>query len=135
MEYQVKISSKVKLTENTEKVKKAINNFFPLGEAVIRESSNANISKEISIDGDEILLETLKKEIEEKNLSEIFEKVIDYDKDSQKAIFYLNKQAAFANKINFISKDLPAENEIKIEIATNNYESFLKWILEDNYSA
>lgn len=131
MEYQVKISSVIKFTENTEKVKKAIANFFPLGESVIRESSNEKMNKEISVEDDEKVLENLKEEVKEKGLEEIFEKIIDYNENTKTATFYINKQAAYLNRLNFISKDLPTDNEIEVDIYTKDFPKFMNWFLRE----
>ncbi|MGL4670089.1 MAG: RNA-binding domain-containing protein [Methanobacteriaceae archaeon] len=133
MDLTIEVLSKINPTEDEENVLKAMKNIFPFnGETKVEDDL-------IIITGKKDLLINLKDLIEEENLELIARKLIQYNKSDNVASFKLNKQAAFVDKLNFISTTHSDLGEIEVFIYFNKnsiFELFLDWFafVEDTSS-
>lgn len=120
MECLVEISSKINQTEDPEKVKKSIHNIFPKGD--IRQDSDKFFLK-----GNKDLLNNFKKILEKREIIAVARSIMDDNIEDNTLIFYISKQTAFVNEINFSEGNSPL-GDIQIKIESSNLEEVLNWL-------
>lgn len=120
MEYLVEISSKINLTEDPEKVKKSIHNIFPKGN--IQQDSD-----KFFLRGNKELLNNFKKTLEKREIIAVARLIMDNSIKDNILTFYISKQTAFVNEINFSEGNSPL-GDIQIKIDSSNLEEVLNWL-------
>ncbi len=120
MECLVEISSKINLTEDPEKVKKSIHNIFPKGK--IQQDADIFFLK-----GNKDLLNNFKKNLEKREIMAVARLIMDNSLEDKTLTFYISKQTAFVNEINF-SEGISPLGDIKIKIESSNLEEVLNWL-------
>lgn len=120
MECFVEISSKINLTEEPEKVKKSIHNIFPNGD-ILQESDK------FFLKGNKDLLNNFKKILEKREIIAVARLIMDQSIEDNTLTFYISKQTAFVNEINFSEGNSPL-GDIQIKIESSNLEEILNWL-------
>ncbi len=121
MECLVKVSSKINPTEDPEKVKKSVQNIFPKGQIKIE-------SEYVLLSGERELLVHFKEILEKRKIRAVARSIMEKRIDGNKVRFYVSKQAALVNVINFSEDNSAPLGDIKIEIESENLEEVLKWL-------
>ena len=125
MEYLVEISSKINLTEDPEKVKKSIHNIFPKGN--IQQDSD-----KLFLRGNKELLNNFKKTLEKREIISVARLIMDNNIKDNVLTFYISKQTAFVNEINFSEGNSPL-GDIQIKIESSNLEEVLNWLAPEEF--
>ncbi|MDP3034254.1 MAG: RNA-binding domain-containing protein [Methanobacteriaceae archaeon] len=125
MEYLVEISSKINLTEDPEKVKKSILNIFPKGN--IQQDSD-----KLFLRGNKELLNNFKKTLEKREIISVARLIMDNNIKDNVLTFYISKQTAFVNEINFSEGNSPL-GDIQIKIESSNLEEVLNWLAPEEF--
>lgn len=122
MEYDVVILSNVYPTEDPEKVKKSIKNIFP--------QSNPEIqNKKIEIKTTTKTLTHLKKQIKQQEIQDSIKQQIHHNPEKNQITIYINKQAAYTNKINLQTEYQEKLGSITLIIKTKNPEEIINWLI------
>lgn len=121
MECLVNVSSKINPTEDPEKVKKSVQNIFPKGKIKIE-------SEYVLLSGERELLVHFKEILEKRKIRTVARSIMEKGIDGNKVKFYVSKQAALVNVINFSEDNSAPLGDIKIEIESKNLEEVLKWL-------
>mgnify|MGYP003310713296 FL=1 len=96
----IQIFCSINQSEDTEKVKLAVNNIFPDIELEISETEISGKTNNISN------LSQISKSIHEKNIKNTYQRILKNNNDGESTWFYLNKQAAFVNTVALCSEAL-----------------------------
>jgi predicted RNA binding protein with dsRBD fold (UPF0201 family) len=121
MECNVKVSSKINLTEDKDKVEQAVRNIFPKGSIKIDKNY-------IVLQGDCSLLKNLKEIMEQRRIRATARSVMESKMKKDKIEFILNKQTALMGVINFIEGNQSPLGDIIVQVTTNDTEELLDWI-------
>jgi predicted RNA binding protein with dsRBD fold (UPF0201 family) len=121
MECLVEVSSKINPTEDAEKVKKSVQNIFPKGKIIME-------SEYVLLSGERELLVHFKEVLEKRKIRTVARSIMEKRIDGNKVKFYVSKQAALVNVINFSEDNSAPLEDIKIEIESENLEEVLKWL-------
>jgi predicted RNA binding protein with dsRBD fold (UPF0201 family) len=121
MDCNVKVSSKINLTEDQDKVEKAVRNIFPKGSIKIDKNY-------ILIQGGCSLLKNLKEILEQRRIRATARSVMESKMKKDKIEFILNKQTALMGIINFIEGNQSPLGDIIVQVTTNDTEELLDWL-------
>jgi len=120
---EIKIMAPVKNTEDSSRVKQAILNIFP--DAIVEEHKDR-------LEGTASNAENLKSMLEMQKIRDTARWFLKKNVKDGKLSFKLNKQAAYAGKVNFAIFDHPL-GEIIVSITPEKSESindFIEWLTE-----
>jgi len=120
---EIKIMAPVKNTEDSSRVKQAILNIFP--DAIVEEHKDR-------LEGTASNAENLKSMLEMQKIRDTARWFLKKNVKDGKLSFKLNKQAAYAGKVNFAIFDHPL-GEIIVSITPKKSESiddFIEWLTE-----
>ena len=111
-------------SENPEKIKKAISNIFPYSTVKTETSSVIAQSKELK--SFEKIFET----IQSKQSQKIYRRYLEKNLENSTTWFYLNKQAAFVEKIAICeeAEESPL-GPIKVVLTSSNIDGIIDWII------
>jgi len=121
MECLVKVSSKINPTEDPEKVKKSVQNIFPKGKIKLE-------LDHVFLSGERDLLIHFKETLEKRQIRTVARSIMEHRMEETKVEFYVSKQAALVNVINFSEDNSAPLGDIKIEIISPEIEDVLKWL-------
>lgn len=121
MECLVKVSSKINPTEDPEKVKKSVQNIFPKGKIKLE-------LDHVFLSGERDLLIHFKETLEKRQIRSVARSIMEHRMEENKVEFYVSKQAALVNVINFSEDNSAPLGDIKIEIISPEIEEILKWL-------
>lgn len=121
MECLVKVSSKINSTEDPEKVKKSVQNIFPKGKIKLE-------LDHVFLSGERDLLIHFKETLEKRQIRTVARSIMEHRMEETKVEFYVSKQAALVNVINFSEDNSAPLGDIKIEIISPEIEDVLKWL-------
>lgn len=121
MNFKVKVFAEIKLTEDSEKVKKSILNIFP--DMDIREKENEIVGESEA----EHILSRFIELVYSEAIRDTVNMVLKEGTHNSKISFSMNKQAAFAGRVN-LSKISPLGN-IKVKIYVDNPYEFIDRIV------
>lgn len=112
-------------TEDRDKIIKAISNVFDYDELIISEDI-------ITVTGDISSLFPFKESLEKRQIRDAARKILQKGLNQQSPViqFKINKQAAFAGRINLVDNELSPLGEIEIKIKTDNPEEFIGWLCD-----
>lgn len=113
---KVKVFAELSPTENVKKVEKAIKNIFPRLDLRIKD-------KKIFGEGNEDIFEKFCKILENQKIRTTANSILKEGIEKNKMIFYLNRQAAFAGKVNFC-RDC-ALGPIVVKVEGKDLENFV----------
>ena len=114
-------------SEDPEKIKKAISNIFPYSTIKTEPSSVVAQSKELKS------FEKIFESIKSKQSQKTYRRYLEKNLDNSTTWFYLNKQAAFAEKIAICeeAEESPL-GPIKVILTSSNIDGIIDWIIFDN---
>ena len=119
----IQIFCPINPSEDTEKVKLAVNNIFPDMELEISETEISGKTNNISI------LSQISKSIHEKNIKNTYQRILKNNNDGESTWFYLNKQAAFVNTVALCSEANESSlGPIKVILRSNDIEQIIDTI-------
>lgn len=123
MKCKMTAKARVNLTEDLEKVIKAISNMFDYDEVEIGEDY-------VLVTGERESLERLKESLKNRQIRDTAETVLLRGVQGSEISFALNKQAALVGVPNFVDRELSPLGEINVKIETDDVEGFIRWITE-----
>ena len=116
----IQIFCSINQSEDTEKVKLAVNNIFPDIELEISETEISGKTNNISN------LSQISKSIHEKNIKNTYQRILKNNNDGESTWFYLNKQAAFVNTVALCSEANESSlGPIKVILRSNDIEQVI----------
>jgi len=119
----IQIFCSINQSEDTEKVKLAVNNIFPDIELEISETEISGKTNNIST------LSQISKSIHEKNIKNTYQRILKNNNDGESSWFYLNKQAAFVNTVALCSEANESSlGPIKVILRSNDIEQIIDTI-------
>ena len=120
----IQIFSSVNPSEDPEKVKKAISNIFP-NSSIVTENSSAH-----SQSHDLRSLEKIYETIHSRQSQKIYRRTLEKNLKNDTTWFYLNKQAAFVEKIAICEEsDESPLGPIKIILTSSNIDGIIDWMV------
>ncbi|MFA0834371.1 MAG: RNA-binding domain-containing protein [Methanobacterium formicicum] len=124
MNCKIVAKATVKPTEDLDKVIKALSNVFDYDDIVIAEEM-------VTVTGNTSCLFPFREFLDKGQINDAARKMIlkGWDEESKTINLKLNKQAAFAGRINLVdAADLSPLGEIEVKISTENVEKFANWL-------
>nr|WP_319372657.1 RNA-binding domain-containing protein [uncultured Methanobacterium sp.] len=123
MNCKIVAKATVNPTEDLDKVIGALSNVFDYDDIVISEEM-------VTVTGNTSCLFPFKEFLEKGQIRDAARKMIlkGWDEESKTINLKLNKQAAFAGRINLVDADLSPLGEIEVKITTENVEKFANWL-------
>ncbi len=116
----IQVFCSINPSEDTEKVKLAVNNIFPDIELEISETEISGKTNNISN------LSQISKSIHEKNIKNTYQRILKNNNDGESTWFYLNKQAAFVNTVALCSEANESSlGPIKVILRSNNIDQVI----------
>jgi hypothetical protein len=117
----IKVVSELKPTENPKKVKKALLNLFP----------DLEISRKKGIIGGKgSNLEKFKEKLKEQKIRTTARTLLMKGREGNSTKFYLNKQAAWVGKINFVEPELAPLGPIEVIIKAKEIDKVIDELTE-----
>lgn len=127
---EIEILSSINPSEDPKKVKLAISNLFPKCE--IKTENFSIIGKSNTLDS----LEKIHDSIHSTQSQRIYRRTLEKNFNNNSSWFYLNKQAAFANKVAICeeSNESPL-GPIKVILTSSNFDRIISWLtFEEGFS-
>ena len=113
----IQIFCEINPSEDSEKVKLAVNNIFPDMELEISDTDITGKTNNLAI------LSQISKSIHEKNVKNTYQRILKNNNDGESTWFYLNKQAAFVNTVALCSEANESSlGPIKVILRSNDIE-------------
>lgn len=120
----IEIFSSVNPSEDSKKVESAILNIFPLCDITLEQFSIKATAKNLNA------LQKIKESIHNMQVERIFKRTLEKNLSYDSTWFYLNKQAAFAEKIAICEEsDESPLGPIKIILSSKNIERIIEWLV------
>lgn len=118
----------VNSSEDPNKIKKAISNIFPYSTLETEMFSISAQSKDLKS------LEKIYEIIHTKQSQKIYRRNLEKNLENNTTWFYLNKQAAFVEKIAICEKsDESPLGPIKVTLTSSNIDEIIDWIVSRNF--
>ena len=118
----------VNSSEDPNKIKKAISNIFPYSTLETEMFSISAQSKDLKS------LEKIYEIIHTKQSQKIYRRNLEKNLENNTTWFYLNKQAAFVEKIAICEKsDESPLGPIKVILTSSNIDEIIDWIVSRNF--
>ena len=119
----IQIFCKINPSEDPEKVKLAIINIFPDLTLEITDTDITGKTNNIQI------LSQISKTIRENNIKKTYQRILKNNSNGDSSWFYLNKQAAFVNKVALCSEENESSlGPIKVILRSNDIEQVIESI-------
>ena len=119
----IQIFCQINPSEDSEKVKLAVNNIFPDVELEISDTQVVGKTNNFSV------LSQISKSIHEKNIKNTYQRILKNNNDGDSTWFYLNKQAAFVNSVALCSEANESSlGPIKVVLRSNDIEQVIESI-------
>jgi predicted RNA binding protein with dsRBD fold (UPF0201 family) len=120
---KIEIFCSVNPSEDPKKVESAILNIFPLCDIKLEEFSIKSTAKNLNA------LQKIKESIHNIHLERIYKRTLEKNLSYDSTWFYLNKQAAFAERVVICEEsDESPLGPIKIVISSKNIERIIEWL-------
>ncbi|NYB52864.1 MAG: hypothetical protein HVN35_09950 [Methanobacteriaceae archaeon] len=125
MNCKMEAKATVNPTEDMDKIIEALSNIFDYDDLIIGEDV-------VIVTGTTSSLFPLKESLEKQRIRDTALKIMlrGLDKENKKVRLKLNKQAAFASKINLVDENLSSLGEIELIIETNTPEKLINWLCD-----
>ncbi len=121
---KIEIFCSVNPSEDPKKIETSILNVLPNCEISVEKFSIKGISKDLGS------FEKVRESIHNLNHQRIYRKTLEKNLTNNSTWFYLNKQAAFADKIAICEEsDESPLGPIKIVLSSNNIERIIEWLV------
>lgn len=124
---KIEMTSVVNPSEDIDKIKQAITNIFPF--------SNFNEKESLAVfqSNDLHSLEKIHEAIHSKQSQKTYKRNLENNLEGDKTWFYLNKQAAFVNKIAICeNEDESPLGPIKVVLTSSRIDRIIDWLVLDN---
>jgi len=119
----IQVFCSINPSEDTEKVKLAVNNIFPDIDLEISETEINGKTNNFSS------LSLISKSIHEKNTRNAYQRILKTNNDGESTWFYLNKQAAFVNTVALCNEANESSlGPIKVILRSNDIEQVIESI-------
>ena len=119
----IQVFCSINPSEDTEKVKLAVNNIFPDIDLEISETEINGKTNNFSS------LSLISKSIHEKNTRNAYQRILKTNNDGESTWFYLNKQAAFVDTVALCSEANESSlGPIKVILRSNDIEQVIESI-------
>jgi len=119
----IHIFCQINPSEDTQKVKLAVNNIFPDMTLEISETEISGKTNNFSI------LSQISKSIHEKNIKKTYQRILNNNNNGESTWFYLNKQAAFVNTVALCSEANESSlGPIKVILRSNDIQQVIESI-------
>ena len=116
----IQIFCEINPSEDSEKVRLAVNNVFPDIELEVSGSNVVGETNDIQI------LSQISKSIHEKNTKNTYQRILKKNNDGDSTWFYLNKQAAFVNTVALCSEANESSlGPIKVILRSNDIQQII----------
>jgi len=116
----IQIFCEINPSEDSEKVRLAVNNVFPDIELEVSGSNVVGETNDIQI------LSQISKSIHEKNTKNTYQRILKKNNDGSSTWFYLNKQAAFVNTVALCSEANESSlGPIKVILRSNDIQQII----------
>ncbi len=116
-------------SEDPKKIQKAISNIFPYSTLKTENSSISSQSKDLKS------LEKIYETIQSKQSQKTYRRNLEKNLEGDTSWFYLNKQAAFVEKIAICEKsDESPLGPIKVILTSSYIDRIIDWIISRDYS-
>ena len=116
----IQIFCTINPSEDTDKIKTAVNNIFPEIELDVSKTEISGKTNNFST------LSQISKSIHEKNIKNTYQRILKRNNNGDSTWFYLNKQAAFVNTVALCSEANESSlGPIKIVLRSNNIEQVI----------
>ena len=124
---QIEMFSSVNFSEDPNKVKMAISNIFPYSKIQTENCSISAMSKELRS------LEKIYETIHINRFQKVFGRNLEKNLENNTTWFYLNKQAAFVERIIICeeAEESPL-GPIKITLTSSNIDGIIDWMIHEN---
>ena len=121
------VNCEINPSEEFDKVSKALNNIFPSLE-ILEDKNSINLISE-KLDS----LENIFENIHSTNSQKTFLRNLDKNLKKESTWFYLNKQAAFVNKVVMCEDSIESPlGPIKITIFSKQIDSIIDWVASES---
>jgi len=125
---KIEMFCSVNSSEDPNKIKKAISNIFPYSTLETEMFSISAQSKDLKS------LEKIYEIIHTKQFQKIYRRNLEKNLENNTTWFYLNKQAAFVEKIAICEKsDESPLGPIKVILTSSNIDGIIDWIVSRNF--
>tara|TARA_Y100000590_G_scaffold78477_1_gene87227 strand:- start:775 stop:1158 length:384 start_codon:yes stop_codon:yes gene_type:complete len=119
----IEIFCEVNPSEDPKKVQQAINNIFPNLDLQISETEITGSTNQVAI------LSQISKSIHEKNVKNVYQRILKRNSDEYSTWFYLNKQAAFVETVALCSEANESSlGPIKVILRSNDIDATINSI-------
>lgn len=124
---KIEMFSSVNFSEDPNKVKMAISNIFPYSKIQTENCSISAMSKELRS------LEKIYETIHINRFQKVFGRNLEKNLENNTTWFYLNKQAAFVERIIICeeAEESPL-GPIKITLTSSNIDGIIDWMIHEN---
>ena len=123
---KIEVFSTVNPSEDPKKVKKAILNIFPECEIELEKFSVHAYSENLRV------LEKFHEAIHSMQYQRVYKRTLEKNLDKNTTWFYLNKQAAFAEKIAICEEsDESPLGPLKVVLISYNIDKIIEWLVFD----
>jgi predicted RNA binding protein with dsRBD fold (UPF0201 family) len=124
---KIEMFCSVNPSENPDKIKKAISNIFPNSTIKSKKFSINALSKDLSS------LEKIYETIHSKNSQKTYKRNLEKNLENDTTWFYLNKQAAFVEKIAICEEANESPlGPIKVILISSNIDRIIDWMVFGN---
>lgn len=125
MNCKMEAKATVNPTEDLDKIIEALSNIFDYDDLVIGKDV-------VTVTGTIPCLFPLKESLEKQRIRDTARRIMlrGLDEDNKKISLKLNKQAAFAGRINLVDEDLSPLGEIELIIETDTPEKLIGWLCD-----
>jgi hypothetical protein len=126
-EIEVQVKAEVNLTEDLEKVKRAVENMFSMAEFEVKPSEKGSllVAKTKGMDGLTKLYNLLRRE----RIRDAARRVLFKGLNENSITFYLNKQVAYAGHVSFCEPAAESPlGPIKVRITCDKPKELIEWL-------
>lgn len=121
---KIEVFCSVNPSEDLKKIKTSILNVLPNSEITVEKFSIKGVSKDLDS------FEKIRESIHNLKHERIYRKILEKNRTNNSTWFYLNKQAAYADKIAICEEsDESPLGPIKIVFSSKNIERIIEWLV------
>ena len=126
----IEILCSINPSEDPKKIEVAISNLFPNLKIAVERFSIIGKSNDLKS------LEKIHESIQSLQSQRIYKRTFEKNMENNSTWFYLNKQAAFANKVAICEEsDESPLGPIKVILTSNNIDKIIEWLSLESYQS
>lgn len=127
---EIEILCSINPSEDPKKIEVAISNLFPNLKIAVERFSIIGKSNDLKS------LEKIHESIQSLQSQRIYKRTFEKNMENNSTWFYLNKQAAFANKVAICEEsDESPLGPIKVILTSNNIDKTIEWLSSESYQS